>query len=141
MAIRSRSDRLFDAGVNVGLLLVMLAAVVPLLVVVTASFTPYAEILKNGGYTLLPRAFTLDSHSKYTKRQIWMVYPNILPPSVAESASGSGNPPTPHPPRVEYLSTLAKHQAPVNVVRFSPSGMSLESIFLFILRLTYKLRV
>lgn len=62
VAIRSRSDRLFDAGVNVGLLLVMLAAVVPLLVVVTASFTPYAEILKNGGYTLLPRAFTLDGY-------------------------------------------------------------------------------
>ena len=50
-----------------------------------------------------------------------MVYPNMLPPSVVEGASTS-NQPAPHPPRVEYLSTLAKHQAPVNVVRFSPNG-------------------
>ena len=58
-----------------------------------------------------------------------MVYPNILPPSVVANASGTGTgaqntarAPTPHPPRVEYLATLAKHQAPVNVVRFSPDG-------------------
>lgn len=53
-----------------------------------------------------------------------MVYPNILPPSVAGSASASGSSaqPAPHPPRVEYLSTLVKHHAPVNVVRFSPNG-------------------
>lgn len=61
-AVRSRSDRIFDAGVNIGLLLVMVAAVLPLLVVVTASFTPYEELLKNGGYTLLPRAFSLDGY-------------------------------------------------------------------------------
>ncbi|KAH8112858.1 WD40 repeat-like protein [Phellopilus nigrolimitatus] len=62
--------------------------------------------------------------------RIWMVYPNILPPSVAESASGSSSTSaqaTPHPPRVEYLSTLSKHQAPVNVVRFSPNGELIAS--------------
>lgn len=51
-----------------------------------------------------------------------MVYPNILPPSVAAVSSSSTAPA--HPPRVEYLATLAKHQAPVNVVRFSPNGKS-----------------
>ena len=56
---------------------------------------------------------------------MWLVHPNILPPSVAaESASASSTPPVPRPPRVEYLATLAKHTAPVNVVRFSPSGKS-----------------
>lgn len=49
-----------------------------------------------------------------------MVYPNIMPPSVAASLSSSSA--SPHPPRVEYLATLSKHQAPVNVVRFSPNG-------------------
>lgn len=55
--------------------------------------------------------------------KLWMVHPNILPPSVAESAStGTGPPPAPHPPRVEYLATLSRHSAPVNVVRFGPHG-------------------
>ncbi|GJJ14783.1 hypothetical protein Clacol_009051 [Clathrus columnatus] len=33
----------------------------------------------------------------------------------------------PHPPRVEYRSTLSKHSAAVNVVRFSPNGELLAS--------------
>ena len=55
-----------------------------------------------------------------------MVYPNILPPGVAAEAAvaAGGTTPTPHPPRVEYLATLAKHQASVNVVRWSPNGAS-----------------
>ncbi|WP_222836679.1 carbohydrate ABC transporter permease [Beutenbergia cavernae] len=47
--------------VNVLLGLVIVAAVLPLLVVVSASFTPYSEILSNGGYTL-PTEFTLDGY-------------------------------------------------------------------------------
>lgn len=52
-----------------------------------------------------------------------MVYPNIIPPSLVEAASNdAANPPVPRPPRVEYLATLSRHSAPVNVVRFSPNG-------------------
>lgn len=53
-----------------------------------------------------------------------MVHPNILPPSVIEGASAdaTGAAPTPRPPRVEYLATLSRHSAAVNVVRFSPNG-------------------
>jgi chromatin assembly factor 1 subunit B len=52
-----------------------------------------------------------------------MVYPNITPPSLVEaSLSDAVNPPIPRPPRVEYLATLSRHSAPVNVVRFSPNG-------------------
>ena len=51
-----------------------------------------------------------------------MVHPHILPPSIAGNASSSTGPAAPHPPRVEYLATLMRHSAPVNVVRFSPSG-------------------
>jgi len=47
-----------------------------------------------------------------------MVHPNIRPTSVAESADGAA----PHPARVEYLATLSRHSAAVNVVRFSPNG-------------------
>ena len=57
-----------------------------------------------------------------------MVHPNIMPNSVRESASASGvNLPTPRPPRVEYLATLSRHSAAVNVVRFSPNGLSYDN--------------
>ena len=49
-----------------------------------------------------------------------MVHPHILPPSLVDGASEP--PPAPRPPRVEYLATLARHSAAVNVVRFSPNG-------------------
>lgn len=56
-------------------------------------------------------------------KKIWMVYPNITPQSLVEAASSdAANPPVPRPPRVEYLATLSRHSAPVNVVRFSPNG-------------------
>jgi len=58
----SRTDRIFDGVVNLLLMLVILAALLPLLVVVTASFPPYSELLKNGGYTLFPTAVTLDGY-------------------------------------------------------------------------------
>ncbi|ACQ80129.1 binding-protein-dependent transport systems inner membrane component [Beutenbergia cavernae DSM 12333] len=61
MVSPARSDRGFDTVVNVLLGLVIVAAVLPLLVVVSASFTPYSEILSNGGYTL-PTEFTLDGY-------------------------------------------------------------------------------
>ncbi|KAI9513386.1 WD40 repeat-like protein [Russula earlei] len=60
--------------------------------------------------------------------RIWMVYPNITPPSLVEAASSdAANPPAPRPPRVEYLATLSRHSAPVNVVRFSPNGELIAS--------------
>jgi chromatin assembly factor 1 subunit B len=61
------------------------------------------------------------------KLKIWMVHPNIMPVETAASAStstlgASMDSPTPRPPRVEYLATLSRHSAAVNVVRFSPNG-------------------
>lgn len=42
-----------------------------------------------------------------------------MPPSVLD---GAGTETTPRPPRVEYLATLNRHSAAVNVVRWSPNG-------------------
>jgi chromatin assembly factor 1 subunit B len=50
-----------------------------------------------------------------------MVHPHIRPPNiVGEDATVA-----PRQPRVEYLATLSRHSAAVNVVRFSPNGKSL----------------
>ncbi|KAI0819859.1 WD40 repeat-like protein [Trametes gibbosa] len=56
--------------------------------------------------------------------RLWMVHPNILPQSLIEGAS---EPPAPRPPRIEYLATLSRHSAAVNVVRFSPNGELIAS--------------
>ncbi len=57
-----------------------------------------------------------------------MVYPNVLPPAVLAAASSvTGQRPAPHSPRVEYLATLSKHTATVNVVRWSPNGEFIAS--------------
>lgn len=62
MVKRSAPDRVFDTIVVVALVLVGLFALVPLLVVVAASFTPYSEVLANGGYVLFPTRFTLEGY-------------------------------------------------------------------------------
>ncbi|TFK52882.1 WD40 repeat-like protein [Heliocybe sulcata] len=78
------------------------------------AFTTHSYRLATGGE---------DNHVR-----LWMVYPNILPPSVVESASTSAtDTPTPRPPRIEYLATLSRHSAAVNVVRWSPNGEFIAS--------------
>ena len=55
-----------------------------------------------------------------------MVYPNVVTASPA-AAAVPGLEIAPHPPRVLYLSTLKRHTAAVNVVRWSPNGSTLAS--------------
>lgn len=56
--------------------------------------------------------------------RMWMIHPNIPSPAALAAASSDT---TPHPPRTEYLATLARHTGVVNVVRFSPFGNMLAS--------------
>lgn len=60
--VTGRQDRIVDTVVVVLLVVVGLVALVPLLVVVSASLTPYSEILSNGGYVLFPRDITFDGY-------------------------------------------------------------------------------
>ena len=65
-------DKLFDAIVNLLLAGIALVALIPMLAVVSASITPYSEVLKHGGIVLIPRRFTLEAY-----QQLWN-YPRML---------------------------------------------------------------
>ncbi|MGW7683970.1 carbohydrate ABC transporter permease [Kribbella sp. NPDC054772] len=60
--ISSREDRIVNAIVYVACALVAVVCVFPLLFVVAASITPYGEVLRNGGYIVIPRAITFDAY-------------------------------------------------------------------------------
>jgi len=51
-----------------------------------------------------------------------MVHPNLRPSTLLDDADAAAAATAPRPPRVEYLATLSRHSAAVNVVRFSPNG-------------------
>ena len=72
------------------------------------------------GYVLCRICVTIDVQNEVLLMQLWMVHPNIMPQSVLEGAGTDAT--APRPPRVEYLATLSRHSAAVNVVRWSPSG-------------------
>lgn len=62
MVSGSNKDKIFDCAVYTVLFLVIAVCVFPLLYVVSVSFTPMAEVQKNGGFLVIPRAFTLDAY-------------------------------------------------------------------------------
>ncbi|SFJ33746.1 putative aldouronate transport system permease protein [Paenibacillus sp. UNC496MF] len=62
--VKSANDRIANAIVFVILLACGLVAVFPLLYVLSVSLTPFSEVLKNGGFILVPRSITFDAYHK-----------------------------------------------------------------------------
>ncbi|WP_409341980.1 carbohydrate ABC transporter permease [Paenibacillus sp. MBLB4367] len=62
--VKGIEDRLFNALVVVILLLSAVAALFPLLYVLSVSLTPFSEVLKNGGFLLIPKSITFDAYHK-----------------------------------------------------------------------------
>ncbi|GIQ64194.1 protein LplC [Paenibacillus cisolokensis] len=62
--VRGLEDKIFNAVSYTILALVGLVTVVPLLYVLSVSLTPYAEVLKNGGYVLFPKEITFNAYEK-----------------------------------------------------------------------------
>ncbi|MBP3963093.1 carbohydrate ABC transporter permease [Paenibacillus lignilyticus] len=62
--VKSTNDRIADTVVFLILLACGLAAVFPLLYVLSVSLTPFSEVLRNGGFILVPRSITFDAYRK-----------------------------------------------------------------------------
>lgn len=62
--VRGTEDRIVNGVVYAALILVGVVSVFPLLFVVSASLTPYGEVLRNGGYVVLPRQITFDAYEQ-----------------------------------------------------------------------------
>lgn len=65
--VKSRSDFWFDLLVYAILAAVLLVTLVPVLYVVSMSFTPYHEIVRHGGFVLFPSQFTLTAYREMLK--------------------------------------------------------------------------
>jgi putative aldouronate transport system permease protein len=62
--VKSAQDRIFNAITVAILVLCGASAVFPLLYVLSVSVTPFSEVLKNGGFILIPRSLTFDAYHK-----------------------------------------------------------------------------
>ncbi|MBO9609494.1 MAG: carbohydrate ABC transporter permease [Paenibacillaceae bacterium] len=58
-------DRLYTAGVYALLSLLVVSVVFPLLYVISVSLTPYSEVLKHGGFLVVPRHITLAAYRAF----------------------------------------------------------------------------
>lgn len=62
--VKGVEDKVFNVIVYTILIIVGLTAVFPLLFVLSVSITPMAEVLKNGGYIIIPRNITLMAYKQ-----------------------------------------------------------------------------
>ncbi len=63
--LRSRSDKRFEATLYIILGICALLCLFPLMYVVSVSLTPYAEVLRNGGFVVIPKKITLDGYKMF----------------------------------------------------------------------------
>lgn len=61
---KPRYNLVFDTLVYAIVLGVFLVTLIPILYVIAVSLTPYSEIVKNGGFVLLPKKVTLDAYNE-----------------------------------------------------------------------------
>jgi putative aldouronate transport system permease protein len=58
----NRGDRISGAAINLILVLVGVLSLFPLLFVVSMSLTPYSEVIKNGGFVVIPKSVTFEAY-------------------------------------------------------------------------------
>lgn len=60
--VKSKNDIAYEIFILIIITLVGLLCLIPILFVVSYSFTPIEEVLRNGGFVLIPRKFTLGAY-------------------------------------------------------------------------------
>ncbi|MCZ8521160.1 MULTISPECIES: carbohydrate ABC transporter permease [Paenibacillus] len=60
--VKHTSDRVFNLFVYTLLLVVAVVSLAPMLYVISVSLTPYSEVLKNGGFIIIPKQITLEAY-------------------------------------------------------------------------------
>lgn len=60
--VKGLEDRIFNSIIYIILGVVGIVCIFPLLYVLSVSVTPYGEVLKHGGYIVIPRSFSLDAY-------------------------------------------------------------------------------
>ncbi|MGG1516078.1 carbohydrate ABC transporter permease [Paenibacillus oryzisoli] len=60
--VTGKGERLFNLTINLLLALMGLTALFPLLYVLSVSLTPFSEVLKNGGYVIIPKSITFGAY-------------------------------------------------------------------------------
>lgn len=63
--LKTRGDSVFNGVLYVILTLAAVTCLFPLLYVVSVSLTPYSEVLRNGGFVVIPREITLDGYKMF----------------------------------------------------------------------------
>ena len=65
--VKSKNDVAFNIVVYAIMIIVLLVCLIPILYVISMSFTPYAELVKRGGFVLIPSKFTLTAYHEMLK--------------------------------------------------------------------------
>ena len=69
--VKGKQDKKFDVAVIITLLAIVAICVLPLLYVVSVSLTPITEVLKNGGFVIIPKKITLVAYRElFSKRAL-----------------------------------------------------------------------
>ncbi len=65
--VKSRNDVIFNIVVYAIMIFVFLVTFIPILYVISMSFTPYSEVVRRGGFVLIPTQFTTTAYHEMLK--------------------------------------------------------------------------
>ena len=63
----SKKEKIYITSVYTLLSLIAVSVVFPLLYVVAVSLTPYSEVLKNGGFAIIPRSINFEAYAAFLR--------------------------------------------------------------------------
>ncbi len=68
--VRSLSDKMFESVISIILIGLAVVTLFPLLYVFAVSITPYSEVLKHGGFLIIPRSITFEAYQSFLSQPL-----------------------------------------------------------------------